>query len=65
MCFSAQETEVPKKPLKVVKQTLSIVGVGKRKFCSFSTVFPAVPAAVSQGDSKMSAKERVDGGLGR
>lgn len=65
MCFSAQETEVPKTLLKVVKQTLSIVGVGKWKFCSFSTVFPAVPAAVSQGDSKMSAKGRVDGGLGR
>lgn len=64
MCFSAQETEVPKTPLKVVKQTLSIVGVGKWKFCSFSTIFPAVPA-VSQGDSKMSAKGRVDGGLGR
>lgn len=46
-----------KTPLKVVKQTLSIAGAGKWKFCSFSTVCPTVPAAVSQGAAKCLQRE--------
>lgn len=65
MCFSSPETKVPKNPLKVAKQTLSIIGDGKWKFCYFGTVWPTVPAAVSQQSSKMSGKGRVDGALGR
>ena len=36
--------------------------MGRWKYCSFSTVFPAVPAAVSLRGSKMYVKDRVDGG---
>lgn len=46
----------------VIKQTLSSGGMGRWKYCSSSTVFPAVPVSMSLGDSEMYVKDRVDGG---